>query len=377
MGITSWKSKIRERLNRRRCTEPPADETPGIKSFKDQRIAEAAYDSRDRGIRSVALERIAGSVGRYKDFDTQFRLKQRASSERLQWIKNAMRQGRNLGPVKLYQIKNEFYVLDGNHRIAAAKELDQDEILAHIVELVPTDNSLQGILFRERAEFADRTKLPVEINVTEVSQYAHLLDQISEHRDFLQQAGEKTVSFEDAAQNWFKTIYRPLCSIIKKGGLNDSFPERTVADLYAYITLHQWKEGRKRRYGIGIGKFIQNDMEAFRNKMAELKDFEYPEMKHGITVFILMSVQAKKEIKLMDKIYELEPVREIHSVHGDVDLLVKVVLTRDLLSSDAEIISQFVHEKIRQLPGVISTTTLIPGISKVKEADVSLKNETA
>ena len=377
MGITSWKSKIRERLNRRRRTEPPADETPGIKSFKDQRIAEAAYDSRDRGIRSVALERIAGSVGRYKDFDTQFRLKQRASSERLQWIKNAMRQGRNLGPVKLYQIKNEFYVLDGNHRIAAAKELDQDEILAHIVELVPTDNSLQGILFRERAEFADRTKLPVEINVTEVSQYAHLLDQISEHRDFLQQAGEKTVSFEDAAQNWFKTIYRPLCSIIKKGGLNDSFPERTVADLYAYITLHQWKEGRKRRYGIGIGKFIQNDMEAFRNKMAELKDFEYPEMKHGITVFILMSVQAKKEIKLMDKIYELEPVREIHSVHGDVDLLVKVVLTRDLLSSDAEIISQFVHEKIRQLPGVISTTTLIPGISKVKEADVSLKNETA
>ena len=125
-----------------------------------------------------------------------------------------------------------------------------------------------------------------------------------------------------------------------------------------------------------IDKLIQKDMEAFGNKMAELKDSEYPEMKHGITVFILMSVQAKKEIKLMDKIYDLEPVREIHSVHGDVDLLVKVVLTRDLLSSDAEIISQFVHEKVRQLPGVISTTTLIPGISKVKESDVSFQNET-
>jgi len=44
-------------------------------------------------------------------------------------------------------------------------------------------------------------------------------------------------------------------------------------------------------------------------------------------------------------------------------------LTRDLLSSDAEIISQFVHEKIRQLPGVNSTTTLIPGISKIKETE--------
>ena len=111
--------------------------------------------------------------------------------------------------------------------------------------------------------------------------------------------------------------------------------------------------------------------------MGELKDCEYPEMKDGITVFILMSVQAKKEIKLMDKIYELGPVREIHSVHGDVDILVKVVLTRDLLSSDAEIITQFVHEKIRQLPGVNSTTTLIPGISKVKESDLSFKNGTA
>ena len=360
-------------LNRPGSFQPPADETLEIKSFKEQQIAESAYDSRDRGIRSVALERIAGSVGRYNDFDNQFRLRRRASSERLQWIRGAMRQGRNLGPVKLYQIKNEFYVLDGNHRIAAAKELGQDEILAHIVELVPTDNSQQGILYRERAEFADRTRLPVEINITEVNQYAHLLDQILEHKEFLQQRSEKTVAFENAALDWYKTIYRPLCNIIKKGRLGESFPERTIADLYAYITLHQWKDVRKRRYGIGIDKLIQKDMEAFRNKMAELKDCEYPEMKRGITVFILMSVQARKETKLMDKIYELEPVREIHSVHGDVDLLVKVVLTRDLLSSDAEIISQFVHEKIRQLPGVNSTTTLIPGVSKIKENEESLK----
>jgi len=368
MGIASWKSKIRARLNRSANADPPVDESGGIKSFKDQQKAEGAYDSHDRGIRSVAVERIVGSVGRYKDFDSQFRLKRGASSERLQWVKEAMRQVRNLGPVKLYQIKDEFYVLDGNHRIAAAKELGQDEVLAHLVELVPTDNSLENILYRERAEFADRTRLPVEINVTEVNQYAHLLDQIREHLTFLRQGSETTVSFEDAAADWHKTIFRPLCSIIKKGRLGKSFPERTIADLYAYITLHAWKEGRKRRYGIGLDKLIQKDMEAFRKSMAEIKDCEYPEMKHGITVFILMNVQAKKETKLMEKIYELEPVREIHSVHGDVDFLVKVVLTRDLLSSDAEVISDFVHQKIRQLPGVHSTTTLIPGISKIKEA---------
>lgn len=257
MGIASWKSTILQKLNRLGNAHQPVGGPPEVKSFKDQQKTHAAYDSRDRGIRSVELSRIVGSVGRYKDFDSQFRLKRRASSERLQWIKDAMRQGRNLGAVKLYQIKDEFYVLDGNHRISAAKELGQDEIMAHIAELVPTDDSLQSILYSECAEFADRTQLPVEINVTEVSQYAHLLDQISEHSEFLQQKKEKTVCFEDVALDWYKTIYRPLCSIIKKGHLGASFPERTVADLYAYITFYQWKEGRKRHYGIGIDKLIQ------------------------------------------------------------------------------------------------------------------------
>jgi DNA-binding Lrp family transcriptional regulator len=89
-------------------------------------------------------------------------------------------------------------------------------------------------------------------------------------------------------------------------------------------------------------------------------------MKQGITVFILMNLQTNKGMKLIEKLYDLDEVKEIYSVHGDVDLLVKVELTRDLLSSDAEVISQFVQERVRQLPGIISTNTLIPGFSKIK-----------
>jgi hypothetical protein len=291
-------------------------------------------------------------------------------SDRLERIKKALRQGRTLGPVKLFEIKDEFYVLDGNHRIAAAKELGHDEILAHIEEFIPSKNTLQNILYRERAEFADRTRLPAEINLTEVSQYGYLLEQIAEHQQFLQKLEENDVAFETAALDWFRTIFRPLCTIIKRNRLVDSFPERTIEDLFAYITFHQWKEGRKRQYGIGIDKLVPKNMEEFRKKMTNLKDTQYPEMKQGINIIILMNVQASKEIKLMDKLFEHDEVKEIHSVHGDVDLVVKVVLTRDLLSSDAEIISQFVHEKVRQLPGVISTKTLIPGISKIKMPDV-------
>jgi uncharacterized ParB-like nuclease family protein len=338
-----------------------------VKSFKHEQEREAAYDSRIRGVRTVALGQIVGSVGRYQDFDSRFRMKQKEPSERLQRIKTAMREGRALPPVKLFQIKDDFYVLDGNHRIAAAKELGHDEILAHIVEFIPSGNKLQNVLYRERAQFADYAKLPQEIKLTEVGQYDRLTGQIRAHQAHLNTQGATEVGFEAAALDWYKTIFRPLCSIIRRGRLLDAFPERTLADLYLYISQHQWFDERQRHYGMGIDQLIPKDMEAFRTKMADIKECGYPEMHRGITAFILMNVQAKREARVVEKLFELEEVREIHSVHGDVDLLVKVQLTRDLLSSDAEMISQFVHEKVRQLAGVDRTKTLIPGFSKSKD----------
>jgi DNA-binding Lrp family transcriptional regulator len=108
-------------------------------------------------------------------------------------------------------------------------------------------------------------------------------------------------------------------------------------------------------------------MEEFRKKMSNMKEIEYPEMQREITAFILINVKAKSEYKIMDKLFSLKEVLEVHSVHGEVDLLVKIMLTRDLLSSDAEIIGQFVHNKVGSLSGVTSTVTLIPGVSKMKE----------
>ena len=87
------------------------------------------------------------------------------------------------------------------------------------------------------------------------------------------------------------------------------------------------------------------------------------------TIFILMTVSGKREHRVIDKLYALPEVREVHAVHGNVDIIVKAVLTRDLLSSDAEIISDFVNAQMRQIPGVLSTQTLIPGHSMIKSCD--------
>ena len=107
MSIASWKSRFFQIFNRGGNQGRQKNGPSEVKSFKVQQEKEAAFDTRDRGIQSIPLDRIVGSVGRYKDFDNHFRFKQKNSSERLQRIRAAMREGRPLKPVDLFQIKDE------------------------------------------------------------------------------------------------------------------------------------------------------------------------------------------------------------------------------------------------------------------------------
>ena len=344
----------------------PSNRNSEVKCFREDQECEGAFDHVDRGICTVSLEQIVGSVGRYHDFDSQFKIKDHVSPERYISVKKAMMEGKSLPPVKLYKIKDEYYVLDGNHRISAAKELGRSDIIAKIVEFIPSSNTLENIIYREKSEFVEQTGLTLPIDITEVGQFPYLLEQIETHRTFLAGKEKPGATLEQAAVDWHKTIYQPMTNIIQKGNLLPSFPGRTLDDLYAYISYHQWVKGRMRRYGIGIDRLIPRDMEAFREKMAKMNQEEYPEMLRSITVFITMNVEARGELNVMEKLFALPEVREVHWIHGSIDILAKIVLTRDLLSSDAEVIAQFVHEQVRQIDGIISTQTLIPGTSKIK-----------
>jgi len=368
MDITFLRSMMTGLLNKFGISWKRRSNLQQVKSFKEKQKNEEAFDTVDRGVCTVPVNRIVGSVGRYHDFDGKFRLKKNVPLDRLQNIRKAMREGKPLPRIKLFKIKEEYYVLDGNHRVSAAKEFGYQEIDANIVEFIPSKDTLENLLYREKSGFSDKTWLSYSIELTEGGQYAHLINQISKHRSFLEKMpGEESVSFKSAAEDWYKTIYIPLTEIIEKGRLIKSFPERTVADLYVYITFYQWEKNSIREYGGGIDQLIFKNMEDFRENMLDKKENEYPEMLREVTAFVLMNVSGKKEYRIVEKLYALGEVREIHSVHGNVDILVKIVLTRDLMSSDAEIIGKFVRNQVRQIPGVISSQTLIPDSSKMKD----------
>ena len=120
---------------------------------------------------------------------------------------------------------------------------------------------------------------------------------------------------------------------------------------------------------MGTDELITKNMEEFRKKMAEKHHLDYSEMLRDITAFILLNVVTRKEQQIIEKLFLIKEVKEVHSVHGNIDILVKTILTRDLLSSDAEVIGRFVQDKVRKIPGIVSSQTLIPSISKIKDTD--------
>lgn len=337
-----------------------------VHSFNEQQDQEEDVEFVDHGVQTVALENIIGSVGKYYDFDSRFRPKKHVSGKRFRDIKRAMREGIPLPPVKMYQIRDDYYVLDGNHRVAAAKELGWMDIKGKVLELVSSKNTLDNLLYLEKKKFYEKTGLTGKIDLSEVGKYNFLEKQIQKHQVYLASQSARDCEFNKASKDWYNTIYLPLITIVGNGGLIKYFPGRTVADLYTYISYHHWDRTSTRRYGIGIDRLIPKSMEGFRKNMLEKNTPDYPEMKRTITAFVLVNIDTKTEFEVIDKLFSQDEIQEVHSVHGTIDILVKIVLKRDFLASDAEIISEFVDQNIRRIEGINRTQTIIPGFSRVK-----------
>jgi hypothetical protein len=78
-----------------------------------------------------------GSVdGASQLFDRNFRPVSDRSRARLGSVLVAMRQDEPLPPIEVWAWRGEYYVLDGHHRVAAARALGSDHISTHVIEVV-------------------------------------------------------------------------------------------------------------------------------------------------------------------------------------------------------------------------------------------------
>ena len=211
-----------------------------------------AFNKVDRGLQSVRLKDIVGSVGRNEDFDRNFSPLNDADIIRWASVKTAMTSLNSTGlpPVSLYKIGEAYFVLDGNHRVSIAREMGLDMIEAYVTELytrVPVSASITPEELQNKAtyvEFLEQTRLDliipgIDFSLSRADTYPLLAEHIDVHRYYMGQEQAREIPYEEAALDWYEKVYQPVVEMINTSGLREEFPRLTVTDLYLWVLDQQ------------------------------------------------------------------------------------------------------------------------------------------
>lgn len=117
-----------------------------VRSFdRDVDAVGGVHGRVDRGFKEVPVDKVVGSVGRSHNLRSDFFYKTgEAMTARFKRVGEAMSQGKSQPPLELYKVKGKeedgtpaesrYYVVDGHHRVAMARQIGIDAVDAHVVE---------------------------------------------------------------------------------------------------------------------------------------------------------------------------------------------------------------------------------------------------
>ena len=108
-----------------------------VQSLDQERIKYGTLNHRTVGVTAIELDKIVGSVDRYKDFDQNFEWMYRRPDRRSKDIEKAMARGEILPPIEVYELDDRYFVMDGHHRVRAAKIIGQEFMDANVTKLIP------------------------------------------------------------------------------------------------------------------------------------------------------------------------------------------------------------------------------------------------
>ena len=215
-----------------------------------------------RGLQTVPLANIVGSMDRFQDFNREFFPRQRFTAGRWQNVDRAYYQDIQLPPIQLYKVGDVYFVKDGNHRVSVARERGQEFIDAEVIEghvRAPLDATMQPnelLLQAEYAEFLRRTDLDRlhpdhDIRPSALGRYDEIWEHIEGHRDWLSAIRHRPVSVHEAVTDWYEHIYGPIVEVAREQGLTERFPQHTEADIYLWVMRHRWEIERNLGHDIG------------------------------------------------------------------------------------------------------------------------------
>lgn len=236
-----------------------------------------------RGVQTVRVDQIAGSLNRYHEFDRVFLPASDKLATRWQSVNRAFYQDVSLPPVVLYKVGQVYFVVDGHHRVSVAREQGQIYIEAEVRECSTRVNITADIkpedleILEDKVHFLERTSLDsvkpeANIKLTIPDGFDRMLEHIAVHRYFMGLDLQRDISEEEAIADWYDRVYMPVVNVIRETDILKEFPQKTEGDLYLWVLDHQ-------HYLVSEeGETLQPPVDAAR-KFVEVKNKKTPRKK--------------------------------------------------------------------------------------------------
>ncbi len=234
------------------------------------------------GIRTIPLDLIIGSEGRYEDFNRHFLPRKAELQSRWTAIDEIIEENKPLPPISVFKIGEYYFVRDGNHRVSVAKARKKLFIEAEVTEYdieVPITRKLtvkDKLMIQEHVYFLEATRLNhlgkgTDIKLSRPRSYRLLLNIIQHFAKSLELETGQQLKLEEAAREWYYRIFLPFAEEAYLGDLLSKFPNRTTGDLYVWVQLN-WEEVKD--FFDEELNFLEKSAPPIKSKTSEDNDFK-------------------------------------------------------------------------------------------------------
>jgi hypothetical protein len=253
--LRARRRQVLARLAQRLRREP--DDVNLILPFDEVVKALGRVGEQRRGLQTIRLDRIVGSVDSMRDFDRRFRPTSNRVRERWERLALAQRRGESIPPIDVYQVGELYFVSDGHHRVSIALAMGQKVIDAYVTEIL-TAVPAKGIwhrsdlLFKSYEQlFRSRVRLSPEayakIKVSDPWSYAELSEAVEAWGFRLMQHEHKFCDRAEVSRRWFTEEYTPVVRILRSADLIGSNTDAEAyliiaTERYRLIRTHEWSD---------------------------------------------------------------------------------------------------------------------------------------
>jgi hypothetical protein len=200
------------------------------------------FGRRYLGVRPIAVASIVGTDSRSSDFDRDFRPLRPELRSRRQRLAARFPDGQ-FPPIVVSKLGEAYFVLDGHHRVAVARQLDMATVDAEVTalhalwQLGPDADVVELLHGEQHRIFMEESGLAgvapdACISFSRLTAYRELLDSVESYGYRLTREWGRVLEPREVASEWYEQVYLTALDTFHGEGLE---PQWTKGDLFLCV----------------------------------------------------------------------------------------------------------------------------------------------